>query len=162
MTPSSPTTPTQKPIRLGTWIGVIGVLIFIVMVVVFSLASSSRTTVENKAEAENAAAQEIAAAYARSLAAQEAAQVIPEVPGFPRAGDGYPTKDKPTKAWIDPNKTHTRATAAVQYCVADPENSEMCWTDHMDGHDVGFRNFPAGPYLVSPLGDGKVFFHWWQ
>jgi type II secretory pathway pseudopilin PulG len=160
----TPTTSNQNPLPIGAWIGVIAIAIAIIVALVFYLAISSRATADNKAEAEQkarAVAAQTAAEYIRNQAARSAAQLIPEDPEYPRSGEVYPTKATPVKAWIDPGKTHTRAMATVKYCVVD--HPKMCWTDQMNGRDdTAFRNFPAGRYIVSPLGDDEVYFRWWQ
>lgn len=166
MTPSSSTTPNQNPIHLGTWIGVIAVLFIVVMVIVFSLASSSKATADNKAETEKktkAVAAQVAAEEARNRAARETAQLIPEDPDFPRKGERFATEDEPVKAWLDPRKSYTRPSGrGAKYCLEG--HPSICFEDKAVGVQVNatWQTFPAGRYLITPIGDDEISFRWWQ
>jgi len=82
------------------------------------------------------------------------------LPEFPQTGDGVATKAEPIKAWLDPNRTHTRPSGPARYVLVGHPSvfNEEIGTKNT----AAWRVMPAGEYLVYPIGTDEVYFHWWQ
>ena len=119
------------------------------------------TEAKEKAEAQKAKAVQQAVEYAKTHPPQQGVvvRIPPEDPEYPHSGEGYATRVIGLKVWLDPGKSHTRSSGPARYVVEN--HRTMYYIDRMDGRDTGFRSFPAGRYLVYPVGDGEVFFRWW-
>ena len=82
---------------------------------------------------------------------------------FPTSGEGWATKQVGVKAWLDPKHTFTRASGKyARYVLAENPNLFFDDTDVVATTNKNWQQFPAGNYIVFPLGTDKIHFHWWQ
>ncbi len=153
------TTPQKPPWTL--------ILLFIAAVIVtaglgFLAVRDESGADEGKANGEKLAAEQPTATH------PPAPTVAPE---YPISGNGVATKSVGLKCWLDPRKTNVQPSKSHDTTVPAParyvfvDDPRIFFND--TGPGIGYNKevwwkMPAGKYLVYPLTEEEIHFHWWR